>query len=135
MEKKLEMLSPFFEEPVSAGFPSPAADYIENQLDLNKLIVKNPASTFFVRVKGESMKEAGIFSGDILAVDRSLEPSHGKIIVAILNGEFTVKRLSISSQGKVQLLPANPSYPALNVYPNSDFQVWGVVTYVIHQPQ
>lgn len=125
---------PLFQEAVSAGFPSVAEDYIENSLDLNELMIKHPASTFFVRVQGNSMEGAGIFSGDIMVVDRSLDASNGKIIVAIVNGEFTVKRLVLESK-KVRLVPANPSYPILHIQPDTDFQVWGVVTYVIHRPQ
>ena len=90
---------PLFQDPISAGFPSVAEDYIENSLDLNELIIKHPASTFFVRVQGDSMRGAGILSGDILVVDRSLEASNNKIIVAIVNGEFTVKRLVLGSDG------------------------------------
>lgn len=123
---------PLFQDPVSAGFPSSADDYMESQLDLNELMIKHPTSTFFVRVQGDSMKEAGIHSGDILVVDRSLEASNGKIIVAIVNGEFTVKRLVIKNQ-RAQLVPGNPAYPTINIHSDLDFQVWGVVTYVIHQ--
>lgn len=123
---------PIFQENISAGFPSPAQDYIENNLDLNELIIKHPASTFFVRVQGDSMREAGIFSGDILVVDRSLTATNGKIIVAILNGEFTVKRLVLELD-QIRLMPANSAYPIINVHPDQDFQVWGVVTYVIHR--
>lgn len=130
----LQLFPPFFDH-VAAGFPSPANDYIENHLDLNKLIVKNPSATFFVRVKGDSMKDAGIFSDDILVVDRSLEPAHGKIVVAILNGEFTVKRLSLGPRNLVSLLPANDSYPVLRLSADADFQIWGIVTYVIHRPK
>lgn len=129
-----ENLLPLFLENISAGFPSPAQDYVENRLDLNELIIKHPNSTFFVRVQGDSMCGAGIFSGDLLVVDRSLEASNGKIIVAIVNGEFTVKRLVIEAQ-RVQLVPANSAYPAIPVHSDLDFQVWGVVTYVIHRPQ
>ena len=125
---------PIFQESVSAGFPSPAQDYIENSLDLNELMIKHPSSTFFVRVQGESMRGAGIFSGDILVVDRSLEAANGKIIVAIINGEFTVKRLVLGHES-IHLVPANASYPVINVHPDQDFQVWGVVTYVIHKPE
>lgn len=125
-------LLPIFYENISAGFPSPAEDYIENRLDLNELIIKHPASTFFVRVQGSSMSGAGISSGDILVVDRSLEASNGKIIVAIVNGEFTVKRLVLGPES-VRLVPANSTYPVININLDSDFQVWGVVTYVIHK--
>lgn len=120
--------------PVQAGFPSPADDYVENHLDLNEMIVKHPAATFYVRVEGDSMRDAGINSGDLLVVDRSLQPAHGKIVVAVINGEFTVKRIRVDSKG-VSLMPENANYPVLPVAAESDFQVWGVVTYVIHKAQ
>ncbi len=123
---------PFFSTVVQAGFPSPAEDYIEKMLDLNDLLVKHPIATFFVRVMGDSMREAGIQSEDILVVDRSLEPAHGKIIVAYLNGEFTVKRLSIVGK-QTSLVAENPFYPPLEISEYDDFQVWGVVTYIIHK--
>jgi len=123
---------PSFESCVPAGFPSPADDYMEKRLDLNDLIVRHPNATFFVKVEGDSMRDAGIQSGDTLVVDRSIEPSHGKIVVAILNGEFTVKRILIETKG-VSLAPENPAYPVIFIHPESDFQVWGVVTYVIHR--
>lgn len=123
---------PIFTSSVQAGFPSPADDYIEKQLDLNELMVSHPSSTFFVKVEGESMKNAGINSGDILVVDRSIRPTNGKIIVAVINGEFTVKRLTIQKD-KLYLVPENESFPHLKVDENSDFQIWGVVTYVIHK--
>lgn len=123
---------PLFLCGIAAGFPSPADDSIEKKLDLNELVIKHPAATFFVRVEGHSMVNAGIHSGDILAVDRSLEASSGKIVVAVLNGEFTVKRIRLKSGGIV-LESENSDYPSIKVEPESDFQVWGVVTYVIHQ--
>lgn len=125
---------PEFLAKIQAGFPSPADDYAEQSLDLNELIVKHPAATFFVRVEGDSMLGAGIQSGDILVVDRSLQASNGKIVVAILNGEFTVKRIVFTPQG-IKLLAENPAYPPLHIHPEADFQVWGVVTYVIHKPK
>lgn len=123
---------PFFISSIPAGFPSPADDYIEKQLDLNELVIQHPHATFYVRVTGDSMRGAGIQSGDILVVDRSLEPVHGKIVVALLDGEFTVKRIHKTAQG-VTLLAANPAYPSIPISTDTDFQVWGVVTYVIHQ--
>ncbi|MFZ0566275.1 MAG: translesion error-prone DNA polymerase V autoproteolytic subunit [Chlamydiales bacterium] len=129
---KTATLLPFFEVGIAAGFPSPADDYLERQLDLHELLVEHPAATFFVRVEGDSMIEAGLQSGDILIVDRSLKPRNGKIVVALLNGEFTVKRLKIEDQ-KLYLLPENPRYQPIEVAEDSDFQVWGVVTYVIHR--
>lgn len=123
---------PAFLSPVQAGFPSPADDYIENKLDLNSLVIKHPTATFFVRVEGESMRDADIHSGDILVVDRSIEAANGKIVVAIVNGEFTVKRFVMDKSGAF-LVPENPKYPTFKIEEGSDFQVWGVVTYVIHK--
>ncbi|MBS0604600.1 MAG: translesion error-prone DNA polymerase V autoproteolytic subunit [Verrucomicrobia bacterium] len=123
---------PIFLVSVQAGFPSPAEDYLDKTLDLNELLISHPAATFFVRVAGDSMKGAGIFSGDILVVDRSIEAADNKIIVAIVGGEFTVKRLKLRD-GRICLIPENPAYPILEMKEGSDFQVWGVVTYVIHK--
>ena len=123
---------PLFSTTIQAGFPSSADNAMEHPLDLNKLIIKNSAATFFVRVEGSSMEGANIRSGDILVVDRSLPPSHGKIVVAIINGEFTIKQLLM--QGSVlSLAPENSDYPFLIVNSDLEFQVWGVVTYVIHK--
>ncbi len=129
VKKKSEI--PFFFSPVQAGFPSPADDFIQNKLDLNELIIKHPAATFFVRAYGESMKEAFLTTGDILVVDRALTPADGKIIVALLNGEFTVKRLRIK-KNTATLMPENPDYAPISITPEMDFEVWGVVTYIIH---
>ena len=123
---------PIYLANVQAGFPSPAEDYLDKTLDLNELLIAHPAATFFVRVAGDSMQNAGIFSGDILVVDRSLEAADNKIVIAIVGGEFTVKRLKIR-EGRISLVPENPSYPVLEMKEGSDFQVWGVVTYVIHK--
>lgn len=130
-------LEPSFTIPVATtsvqgGFPSPADDYIEKRLDLNELVVRHPAATFYVRVEGNSMQGAGICSGDILVVDRSLPYSSGKIVIAILNGEFTVKRLILEGK-KIILHPENPQFSPFEVTEETDFQVWGVVTYVIHK--
>jgi DNA polymerase V len=123
---------PFFDSKIPAGFPSPADDCIEHSLDLHRLLVPHPTATFFVRVEGESMEGAGIRSGDILVVDRSLTPQNGKIVVALVRGEFTVKRLK-REEGKLYLVADNPRYPPLEVIEESDFQIWGVVTYAIHR--
>lgn len=123
---------PFFEFGLVAGFPSPADDYIERSLDLHELLVEHPAATFFVRVEGDSMKGAGMHSGDILVVDRSLNSQNGKIVVALYNGSFTVKRLKVEEE-KIYLIAENPHYPIIEIAAESDFQVWGVVTYVIHR--
>lgn len=123
---------PLYQDRVPAGFPSPADDYVETSLDLNKHLVKSPSSTFFVKVSGESMVNAGINDKDILVVDRSLEPKHGHIVIAVLNGELTVKRLSLK-YNKVRLKPENPEYPIIEVGEDMEFLIWGVVTSVIHQ--
>ncbi|MBU0580138.1 MAG: translesion error-prone DNA polymerase V autoproteolytic subunit [Candidatus Margulisbacteria bacterium] len=125
---------PLFTVGISAGFPSPADDFIEKKLDLNEHLIKHPAATFFVRISGDSMQNAGIHSGDILVVDRAEKPSDGKIVVALLNGEFVVKRIK-KQQNKIFLLPENSKYKPLEVTKEMDFEVWGVVLYVIHQPK
>lgn len=122
---------PYFEAKVSAGFPSPAADYEENQLDLNRHLVKNPAATFFVRVSGDSMTGAGINDGDLLIVDRSLEPKDKNVVIAVVNGELTVKRIRIRRR-KITLEPENENYAVREISDETDFQVWGIVTNVIH---
>jgi len=122
---------PMYASTVQAGFPSPADDYITGKIDLNQQLIKRPASTFFVRVAGESMKDAGINDGDLLIVDRSLEAKVGKIVIAVVNGELTVKRLRIEN-GKGTLMPENPDFDPIDVTEDSDFKVWGVVTNVIH---
>jgi DNA polymerase V len=123
---------PLFEATVTAGFPSPAADYEEDKLDLNKHLIKNPAATFFVRVTGDSMTGAGIHSGDLLVVDRSLEPRDKNVVIAAINGELTVKRIRIRNK-KITLEPENENYASQEIAEDTEFQVWGVVTCVIHQ--
>lgn len=125
------MKLPLFAVSVKAGFPSPAEDYLEQNLDLNEHLIKHPAATFFVRVEGDSMKGAGIHEGDILIVDRALEPNNGKIVIAVMNGEFTVKRIRIE-RDQILLEPENPQYLPIPIPPESDFEVWGVVTFAIH---
>lgn len=133
IEKKSKKISiPLLEYSVPAGFPSSAENYLEKALDLNELLIRHPAATFFVRVKGDSMKNAGIFSDDILIVDRALSPSHNKIVIARINDEFTVKRIKIENE-KLFLMPDNEEYSPLEITPDMDFEVWGVVKYVIHQ--
>ena len=122
---------PFYSCSVSAGFPSPADDHLDGQLNLNEFLIHHPAATFFVRASGSSMLGAGIHDGDVLIVDRSLEPRDGKIIIAAINGELTVKRLR--KQGdKISLEPENKNYPAIELTEGDEMQVWGVVTNVIH---
>ena len=123
---------PLLEYSVSAGFPSSAENYLEKTLDLNELLISHPAATFFVRVSGNSMKGAGINSHDILIVDRALSPSNNKIIIARINDEFTVKRIKIENE-KLFLMPDNEQYEPMEITTEMDFEVWGVVRYVIHQ--
>jgi DNA polymerase V len=118
--------------PVSAGYPSPADDYLDGALDLNQHLIQHPTATFFVRVAGDSMQEAGIHSGDVLIVDRALPPSDGSVVIAVINGELTVKRLS-KRHGTLMLLPENQQYPPMPITETTAFEVWGVVTYVIHR--
>lgn len=122
---------PFFMVPVAAGFPSPAEDYLEGKLDLNKHLIKHPAATFFVRVTGDSMINAGIHPGDILIVDRSLEPADKKVVIAVIDGELTVKRIRMI-QNKIILMPENENYKPLQIEKEMSFEIWGVVTNVIH---
>lgn len=122
---------PFYQHAISAGFPSPADDEMEAKLDLNELLIKHPSATFFLRVSGSSMIKAGIHHNDILIVDRSVEPSHGKIVIAALNGELTVKRLYYEGK-KVQLVAENDAYRPIDITEEVDLRIWGVVTNVIH---
>lgn len=124
--------SPLFEAYVPAGFPSPAGDYEENRLDLNNYLIKNSAATFFVRASGDSMINAGIYHGDLLVVDRSIEPKDKNVVIAVLNGEFTVKRIRIR-KGKITLEAENKNYEPREINSEMQFEVWGVVTNVIHK--
>ncbi|GEO06169.1 hypothetical protein AAE02nite_38330 [Adhaeribacter aerolatus] len=121
-----------YEHNVPAGFPSPAADFTERTLDLNEFIVKRPSSTFFVKVSGDSMQNAGIYEGDIIVVDKSLKAVHGNIVLAVVHGEFTVKRLHYAGK-KVFLRPENEHYEPLEILPDMGFTVWGVVIHVLHK--
>jgi DNA polymerase V len=123
---------PLFLSLVVAGFPSPADDHLDRDLDLPELLIQHPAATFYVRLAGDSMRGAGLYDGDILVVDRSLEPKHHDIVIAVLDGELTVKRLY--RQGDlVQLRPANPRYPIITVHADQELLIWGVVTGSIRQ--
>jgi DNA polymerase V len=122
---------PLFLSGVSAGFPSPADDYLDRKLDLNEHLVKHPAATFFVRVAGDSMIGAGINDNDILVVDRSLEPCSGSIVIAVVNGELTVKRL-IRNKTSCRLAAENTAYPDLDIDEETPLEIWGVATYAIH---
>ena len=126
-----ECKRPLFMVPVAAGFPSPADDYIEGRLDLNEHLIRHPAATFFVRVTGESMIDAGIHPGDILIVDRAIEPADKKVVVAVVDGELTVKRIRMTA-GRVYLVPENESFAPFEITREMNFEIWGVVTNVIH---
>lgn len=122
---------PLYSSTVRAGFPSPADDYIEDFLDLNHYLINHPAATFMVRASGDSMTDAGIQSGDLLVVDRSINVTHGKIVIAAINGELTVKRLS-KRNGRILLMPENNQYPPIDITDEQDLVIWGVVIHVIH---
>ena len=124
-------LFPLANEAISAGFPSPAEDYIEPGIDLNKYLIKNPISTFFLRVSGNSMNNSGIYNNDLLIIDRSINATPGRIVVALLDGEFTLKRL-IKKENNYYLKADKENYPAINLYEYIDIQIWGVATYSIH---
>ncbi|MEC3906469.1 translesion error-prone DNA polymerase V autoproteolytic subunit [Tamlana sp. 2201CG12-4] len=122
--------APFFDTGISAGFPSPAEDFKEQRLSLDRELIKNKEATFFARVNGQSMIGAGLDDNDLLVIDRSLEPANNKIAVCFLDGEFTVKRLRVDDEG-VWLKPENPNYPIIKVTDDNDFIIWGIVTNVI----
>ena len=121
---------PLAESGVHAGFPSPADDFLEGSLDLNSLVIRHPEATFFARVEGDSMKDEGIVEGDILVVDKSIEPYDGCLAVAFVDGEFTLKRVRMEPN-KILLVPANPKYKVIEIFPDNEFSVWGVVRYVV----
>lgn len=123
---------PVMSDSVPAGFPSPAAYSMEGTIDLNAHLVRHPAATFIVRVEGDSMKGAGIFSGDLAVVDRSLSPRHSDIVIAVIAGELTIKRL-VRKRGQTILSPENPAYPPIVLRDENDLLVWGVVSSVIRQ--
>lgn len=124
---------PYADGGVRAGFPSPAQDYIDKSLDLNRDLIDHPAATFYARVVGLSMIKAGIDEGDIIVIDRSLEAQHGDIVVAFVNGDFTMKYLDLSEKNndRIVLRPANDAFPPIVISPYDDFSVWGVVCKII----
>jgi len=122
---------PLFSDGVKAGFPSPADDHLQRRLDLNEELISHPAATFLVKVEGDSMQEAGIFDKDTLVVDRSLNPVNKSVVVALLNGEFTVKYF-YKTANQISLKPANKEYQPITIKSSDDFEVWGVVTNAIH---
>ena len=123
---------PIYSNKVTAGFPSPADDHIEGKLDLNTHLIKHPSATFFVKATGDSMIGAGIHEGDILVVDRSLEPRNGKVVIAAVDGSLTVKRLMKNGKNTM-LSPENKKYKPIKLTENTDIIIWGVVTNVIHK--
>lgn len=126
-----KMALPLFGCPVPAGFPSPADDFIEQTLDLNDLLITNPPATFFIRVAGNSMSGAGIFHNALLVVDRSLKPTNGRIVVAVVDGELTVKRLRRFRDGRVELHAENPDFEPLTFADGGELLIWGVVKAVV----
>lgn len=118
--------------PVRAGFPNPADDARSTALDLNELVVRHPVATYYLRVEGDSMTGAGVVAGDIVVVDKSLEPKNGDIVVAAVDGDFTLKHLKRDGQ-KAWLVAANPAYPPIALHEALDAQLWGVVTHIIHK--
>ncbi len=122
---------PLYGNKVAAGFPSPADDYLEDKIDLNQYLVRHPASTFLVRASGESMINAGIFPNDILVVDRSLKAEDGKVVIAVVDGELTVKRYK-KKGNNIELVPENDEYKKIVIEKESEAYIWGVVTNVIH---
>lgn len=120
----------YADEGIRAGFPSPAQDYMELAIDLNKELIRNPASTFYGRVVGDSMREEGIEEDDILVIDKSLELADNDLAVCFIDGEFTVKRVRLEPDA-VWLVPSNDAYPPIRVTADNQFMVWGIVTYTI----
>ena len=124
---------PYLLSRISAGFPSPADDYIENNLSLSELLIRNHLSTFLMKTSGDSMVDVGINDGDILVVDRSIEPKNRDIVIAILEGNLTVKRLLFKTNGSVVLKSENTAYKDIKIPESADLEIWGVVTSAIHQ--
>lgn len=131
-ERRTTLRQPLASASVEAGFPSPAEDYLERSIDLNEELVRNPAATFFIRVNGDSMRDAGIHQGDILVVDRSVTPADRQIVVAMIDGEFTVKRFC-NRDGRITLEAENPAFRPIEVREDQELTIWGAVTFVIHQ--
>lgn len=134
IEISTSMPLPLADGGIRAGFPSPAQDYMDVAIDLNKELVRHPSTTFYGRVKGDSMEDAHVYDGDILVIDKSIEPQNNDMAVCYLDGEFTLKYIEITETG-VSLIPANPKYPIIQVDEEQNLIVWGVVTYIIHKAQ
>lgn len=129
-EYESELRIPYITDGVSAGFPSPATDFMETNIDLNKELSENPLATFYIKVKGNSMIDAGINDKDVLIVDRSLEPQNNKIAICFIDGEFTVKRIQLEKDC-LYLMPENSNYTPIRVTEENELIIWGIVTYVI----
>ncbi len=129
-DTETELKLPFVDEGISAGFPSPALDFLDLTIDLNKHLIKHPSSTFYGRVKGFSLKNAGISDNDLLIIDRSIEPTNGKIAVCYIDGEFTAKRLKVEKK-QVWLMPENEDYQPIKITEDNELIIWGIVTHVI----
>ena len=127
---KINIELPLVDATISAGFPSPADDYSETRLDLNKELITNESATFYARVRGDSMTLAGISDGDLLVIDKSKTPVNGSVVVCLIDGEFTVKRLQ-KKANKFYLMPENDNYQPIKIKPENDVTIWGVVTYTI----
>ena len=128
IETELEL--PLLSSAISAGFPSPALDFIDLSIDLNKQLIEHPSATFYGRVQGDSMLNAGISNGDLLVIDKSIKPTNGKIAVCYLDGEFTLKRIKVNKTG-LWLMPENDNYKPIKIEEHNELKVWGIVTYVI----
>ncbi len=124
---------PLFPFSISAGFPSPALDFVDIEIDLNRHLIEHPSATFYGRVQGESMRDAGINSGDLLVIDKSIEPADSKIAVCYLDGEFTLKRIKIEGKA-VWLMPENEKFKPIKIEEHNNIQIWGIVTYIIKKP-
>ena len=130
--KNTQINIPVFLDKISAGFPSPATDYMENKLDLNEYLIKHPAATFIVKASGSSMIDVDIYSGDLLIVDRSINPKNNNIVIASIFGDLTVKKLK-KKEKSFFLISANDEYPSIEVKEEMECFIWGVVTYIIHE--
>lgn len=131
LDQKTKFCLPLYLNPVAAGLPAPTEDYVDDNIDLNRHLVKHPDTTFLVRVVGESMKDAGIHPNDMLIVDRSLEVTSGQVVIAVVNGELTVKRIR-NHKNKLWLMPENKLFKPIEINENTELHIWGVVTNVIH---
>jgi DNA polymerase V len=132
-ETETDLELPMLPFQISAGFPSPALDFVDLSIDLNKQLIEHPSATYYGRVKGESMKNAGINDGDLLVIDKSIEPIDGKIAVCYFDGEFTLKRIKIKKDG-LWLMPENEEYKPIKIEEGNSLTIWGIITYIIKKP-